>query len=431
MKLKKILKTVLFPHVAVLWGLLPVCGVFLGFSVRVCGARSVMAAVSYAAAFYTLAVWCLRVPALVRAWRHFSRTNAHAVRWREDTHFRMRVLLYGNFIWNGSYAALHLGMGIWHRSFWFLSLAAYYFCLALMRFFLLRHANRYESGKEMEKELRRYRGCGILLLVMNLALALMVFFMVYWNRSFVHHEITTIALAAYTFTAFALAIYNLIKYRKHHSPVYSASKIISFASACVSMLTLESGMLSTFGGDGMGMLEKRIMLAVTGGVVCAVVIAMASYMIVQSTHALRLGNAERRGTMEEKRNGGFQYTYSAKQQAEIKAIRQKYASEPVEEDKMERLRRLDSGVTAKASAYSLIAGILGALIMGFGMSLVMTDLGASMGLGAMASTVTGIAVGVLGCVPMCLAYPIYNRVTRKEREKIAPEVLRLTDELMK
>ena len=79
--------------------------------------------------------------------------------------------------------------------------------------------------------------------------------------------------------------------------------------------------------------------------------------------------------MENKENEAFCYTYSAKEQEEIKNIRKKYAVPEASEDKMERLRRLDKSVTDKATTKSLIVGIIGALIMGTGMSLVMTDLG--------------------------------------------------------
>ena len=138
----------------------------------------------------------------------------------------------------------------------------------------------------MRVELKKYRACGWIFLIMNLELSLMIFFMVYWNRTFEHHEITTIAMAAYTFTSFTFAIINVIKYRKYNSPVYSASKAISFASACVSMLTLESTMLTTWGGNE-GPEFSRIMLAVTGIVISAFIVAMAIYMIVQSTKKLR------------------------------------------------------------------------------------------------------------------------------------------------
>ena len=128
-------------------------------------------------------------------------------------------------------------------------------------------------------------------------------------------------------------------------------------------------------------------------------------------------------------NEGFNYTYSAKEQEEIKAIRKKYAASEETEDKMTQLRRLDASVYSKASTAALAVGIVGALIMGIGMSLVMTDIGAV--LGTVFAMIIGISIGVVGIVLVCLAYPIYNRTLKKEREKIAPEILRLTDELMK
>jgi len=140
----------------------------------------------------------------------------------------------------------------------------------------------------MLEELKKYRACGIVLLIMNLTLALMIFFMVYWNRTFHHHEITTIALAAYTFTALTFAIINTVKYRKYNSPVYSASKAISLASACVSMLTLESTMLTTFGDGTMRLTGRRILLGISGGAISVFIIAMAIYMIVKGTKKIKL-----------------------------------------------------------------------------------------------------------------------------------------------
>ena len=125
-------------------------------------------------------------------------------------------------------------------------------------------------------------------------------------------------------------------------------------------------------------------------------------------------------------NHSFEYTYSAQQQKEVEDIRKKYL--PKEEDKMERLRKLHAIPTQKAQAASLAVGVIGALIMGTGMSLAMTDIGSVLGSLAMA---LGILVGIVGMVLVALAYPLYNRVLRKEREKIAPEILQLSDELLK
>lgn len=128
----------------------------------------------------------------------------------------------------------------------------------------------------------------------------------------------------------------------------------------------------------------------------------------------------------EEQNETFNYTYSAQQQEEIKNIRKKYVTH--EEDKMEQLRRLDRRATQKAQAWAIALGVMGALILGTGMSLAMTELSGFLGGTAM---FVGIPVGLVGLVLVALAYPVYNRILKKERQRIAPEILRLTDELMK
>ena len=125
-------------------------------------------------------------------------------------------------------------------------------------------------------------------------------------------------------------------------------------------------------------------------------------------------------------NEGFHFTYSATQQQEVENIRKKYL--PKQGDKMEQLRKLHAVPTQKAQAASLAVGIIGALVLGTGMSLAMTDIGAALG---SLSMIVGIAVGLVGMVLVALAYPLYNRVLEKQREKIAPEILRLSDELLK
>ena len=130
-------------------------------------------------------------------------------------------------------------------------------------------------------------------------------------------------------------------------------------------------------------------------------------------------------------NNGFQYTYSAKEQAELKRIRDKYTAPTEVEDKMARLRRLDASVTNTAQAVALVFGVIGTLILGFGMSLVMTELAESLGISGDAAMVIGIIVGIVGGILASLAYPIYNAIVKAKRKKIAPEIIRLTDELMK
>lgn len=122
-------------------------------------------------------------------------------------------------------------------------------------------------------------------------------------------------------------------------------------------------------------------------------------------------------------NETFNYTYSAAQQQEIKKIRDKYTSPKQTEDKMEQLRRLDKSAAKPGTIVSLIVGVLGALILGTGMSMCMVW-GNEM-------FIPGIIVGVAGIICVIVAYPIYNAVTKKRKEKLAPEIMRLTEELMK
>ena len=125
----------------------------------------------------------------------------------------------------------------------------------------------------------------------------------------------------------------------------------------------------------------------------------------------------------------FHYTYSAKQQEEIRAIREKYAAPTQEEDKMTQLRRLDAAVTQKATCISLVIGIIGALILGSGMSLVMTEIGSIIGLAN--AMIPGIAVGIVGMGMALSTYPIYKKLLNARKKKYAPEILKLSDKIMK
>lgn len=132
--------------------------------------------------------------------------------------------------------------------------------------------------------------------------------------------------------------------------------------------------------------------------------------------------------MENNEKETFRFTYSAKEQEEIKNIRKKYTAPS--ENKMELLRKLDAGVTQKATTAALVPGSIGTLLLGFGLSLAMSELSEILGSYREMGMLIGVIVGIIGIVLICLAYPMYNRMIKKEREKIAPEILRLTDELL-
>ena len=129
-------------------------------------------------------------------------------------------------------------------------------------------------------------------------------------------------------------------------------------------------------------------------------------------------------------NNGFSYTYSAKEREEIEKIRNKYAPDTKKEDSVARIRRLDAKVVGTAQAYSLVFGVIGTLILGFGMSLCMTELASMLGLSGVMAMVIGISLGFVGGILASLAYPVYNFIIKRKRAKIAPEIIRLSDEVL-
>ena len=121
----------------------------------------------------------------------------------------------------------------------------------------------------------------------------------------------------------------------------------------------------------------------------------------------------------EKEQEAFQYTYSAQQQKEIKKIQEKYL--PQEENKMEQLRKLDKSVEKPGTIWSILCGSVGTLLFGIGMTCTMVWT---------AYFVLGIIIGVIGILLIIVAYPLYSYRTKKQREKMAPEILKLSEELM-
>lgn len=290
MTLKKIAKALLFPHISMLIILLPIAAISLAYCMIVLGSDNVISYVSYVISAYNLTIWCVRVPSIISFCKSFKNENKYARLWLEDTRLRVNASLTATTLWNGGYAALQLGQGIIHNSVWAYSLAVYYILLAIMRFFLVRHSAKNRPGEKMHKELVIYRFCGWVFLLMNIALSAMMLYMIDHNTTFKHHEITTITMAAYTFFTFTKAIIDIIKYRKYESPIFSAAKAVSLTAASVSMLTLESTMLATFSDGSMTDVEKNIFMMISGAAISVFIIAMALYMIVQSTKKMKLLN---------------------------------------------------------------------------------------------------------------------------------------------
>ncbi len=203
---------------------------------------------------------------------HISRVNKIVKKLRSDVDFRVRATLSMSFFWNAIYALFQFVLGWLHSTFWFTSFGIYYSMLAIMRLVWMRNKNPKTTAK-------KYAACGWVLLAMNIALSLIVFFMIYWDRTFQHHEITTLALATYTFTSLSFAIYGFVKNRKNKRLDVSAIKNINLAAASVSMLVLESTMLSVFDDGSMTQDGRNILLGCTGVAISILLVSLAITMI--------------------------------------------------------------------------------------------------------------------------------------------------------
>lgn len=125
-------------------------------------------------------------------------------------------------------------------------------------------------------------------------------------------------------------------------------------------------------------------------------------------------------TSNKNQESTFEYTYSASRQEEVEAIKKKYLPN---EDKMEQLRKLDRSVEQQATIWSIAVGVVGTLIMGGGMSLTMV--------GPQELFVVGIILGILGMLVLAAAFPVYKWVLKKQRKKVTPQILALSEELLK
>lgn len=285
MNWKRLGRRMLFPHPAItlLLTILAAAGLICAFAMPQTDIRRI---VLYVFSFYVLVVLCLRLPRLISAVQRFRRENRYYQRYATDVQLRMSISLFGTFLYNGIYAAFQLALGLHHHSAWFYAMAGYYLLLAGLRLMLGRHLKAHTPGEERQLEWQKYRLCGFGLALMNLALSVFVLYFVLHLRNLHHHPITVIAMAVYTFGALALAIVNVIRYRRYHSPACSAAKALSLACAAVSMLSLENTMLTTF-SKGDQHLFQQIMLGASGAAVALLMIGMAVYMIVHASMELQ------------------------------------------------------------------------------------------------------------------------------------------------
>lgn len=200
----------------------------------------------------------------------------------KESMFRTEVALYPEFCINVLYVIFKTSMGIYYRSAWFISLGVYYLALAIMRFMLIHYMRFRRHSADMKDELRRYRMCGCMLFLINIALVGITILAVKKNNGFTYAGYLIYVMAMYAFYSVITAVINLVKYRKYGSPVLSAAKVVNMSTALVSIFSLETAMLAQFGGESTEQFRVT-MTALTGAGVSFVVVGTAVFMIIRSS----------------------------------------------------------------------------------------------------------------------------------------------------
>lgn len=287
-RFKRILHKLLLPGIAVVLISVPVAAALLVYTFLFGDQDSALAYVSYVVSAYSLTIVCAYIAKIPKGgFREILHRNPYVHRYLTDLPFKTHVSLYLSLGVNLLFVAMKLFFGVYYRSVWFGTLAVYYILLAVMRFLLLRHVNQNRIGTDVYSELKRYRLCGIILLLMNSALSGVVILVVQKNEGFHYAGYLIYVVAMYAFYNFITAIRDVVKYRKYNSPVMSAAKAIKLATALVSMLSLETAMLMQFNIEEDAEAFRQVMTGTTGGCVCVIVVAMAVIMIVKSTKQLK------------------------------------------------------------------------------------------------------------------------------------------------
>lgn len=228
----------------------------------------------------------LQPPASVRAVQARLYENEAGRQLLESGSLRSAAALFGTFIWNTVYAVFKLVTGVIYHSLWFSGLGVYYLVLAVMRFVLVRGVQHSVTGGGILAQYRRCRLCGYMMLILNAAFVGLIAQMVFSGRSYDYPGVLIYAMAAYTFYAVIASISDLTRNRRAYSPIIASSKVIRAVTVLVSMLALETAMLSRF-GDPADRLFRMTITGLSGLAVSIAILTAAVLLVISTTRSIR------------------------------------------------------------------------------------------------------------------------------------------------
>lgn len=278
-----ILRKLLYPPKGILYILSPVVFATLILIFATGKQESKLAYPVYCMSAYSLIIWiavfpkcCKQIKKFVLEIKPVKKLSSSVVgkRYFSDMSFRGEFSIYQGMIINFLYALFRTVTGIMYSSPWFVSMAVYHFLLGGMRAYLVfafKHKDNLDGYG-------CYRKIAWLLFLLNIPMGVMIWLMIKTNSGFSYPDYVIYLSALYTFYTMGMSIGNLVKYKKLGSPVLSAAKVLNFVSAMMSVLGLQTAMISHFSTNGE---EYRVLMnTLTGGFVYGIVVIIAVYMIV-------------------------------------------------------------------------------------------------------------------------------------------------------
>ena len=221
-------------------------------------------------------------PAVFRKIRQWLENNPYARRYLSEPEYRARISLYAGLLINCAYIVFKAGLGIYYRSVWYGAVAVYYLVLSAIRLFLARSDRKILTE---EQALNCYRLTGMSMLFLNMAMAGMMIQMIGYGKGYSYPGFVIYASAAYTFYVVVTAVINAVKFHKHrYNPVLSATKMLNFTAALMSLLALQTALLTQFSDDGN---FNHLMNTATGANVTVLAMGISAFMVVHGNKALK------------------------------------------------------------------------------------------------------------------------------------------------
>ena len=282
---KVIFQKLLHPSKWVLIFLPPLSFAALIFIFATQTTKSAPAYIIYCMSAYSLTIWSAAIPRLTKRIksaiinsRIMKKASASKItgRYLNDLAFRGNVSIYQGMAVNAFYVVFRIVAGIRYASVWFISMAVYYLVLGGLRAYLVVCYRR----RDPELERRCYHTTAWLLFLLNFPMGGMIVLMVRTNSAFSYPGSIIYLSALYTFYTMVTSVLNLVKFRKLGSPILSAAKVLNFIAAMMSILGLQTAMISRFSENGES--YRKMMNAITGGFVYGIVILIAVIMLLHS-----------------------------------------------------------------------------------------------------------------------------------------------------